>query len=48
MNKSEHDPAQVARQWLDELQGRVTLVHVVSPLEPAMADAAWSGDADHL
>lgn len=48
MNKSEHNPAQAARQWLEELQGRVTLVDVVSPLEPAMADAAWSGDADHL
>ena len=45
---AEHDPAQAARQWLEELQGRVTLVDVVSPLEPDLADAAWSGDADHL
>lgn len=41
---AEHDPAQAARQWLEELQGRVTLVDVVSPLEPDLADAAWSGD----
>ena len=46
--EAEHDPAQAARQWLEELNGRVTLVDVVSPLEPDLADAAWSGDADHL
>ena len=46
--EAEHAPAQAARQWLDELNGRVTLVAVVSPLEPDRADAAWSGDADHL
>ncbi|MFO7630823.1 MAG: type II toxin-antitoxin system prevent-host-death family antitoxin [Prochlorococcaceae cyanobacterium] len=33
---------------LEGLTGRVTLVDVVSPLEPDTADAAWSGDADHL
>ena len=46
--EAEHDPAQAARQWLEELNGRVKLVDVVSPLEPDLADAAWSGDADHL
>lgn len=45
---AEHDPAQAARQWLEDLQGRVTLVDVVSPLEPDRGEAAWSGDADHL
>jgi hypothetical protein len=45
---AERDPAQAARQWLEELKGRVTLVDVVSPLDPDLADAAWSGDADHL
>lgn len=37
--EAEHDPAQAARQWLEGLQGRVTLVDVVSPLEPDTADA---------
>ena len=46
--EAEHDPALDARRWLDSLQGRVALVDVVSPLEPDTADAAWSGDADHL
>ena len=46
--EAEHDPAEAAREWLQGLQGRVTLVDVVSPLEPDLADAAWSGDADHL
>lgn len=46
--EAEVDPAQAARQWLQGLQGRVTLVEVVSPLGPDMADGAWSGDADHL
>ena len=46
--EAEHDPAQAARQWLEELNGRVTLADVVSPLEPDLADATWSGDADHL
>ena len=46
--EAEHEPAQAARQWLQGLQGRVTLVDVVSPLGPETADAAWSGDVDHL
>jgi antitoxin (DNA-binding transcriptional repressor) of toxin-antitoxin stability system len=46
--EAEQDPAQSARQWLEKLHGRVTLGDVVSPLEPDLADAAWSGDADHL
>ena len=46
--EAEHDPAQAALEWLETLKGRVTLVDVVSPLEPDMADAAWGGDADHL
>mgnify|MGYP006283070361 FL=1 len=46
--EAEHDPALDARRWLDSLKGRVALVDVVSPLEPDTADAAWSGDADHL
>ena len=46
--EAEHDPAHAARAWLEELKGRVTLVDVVSPLEPDLADTAWSGDADHL
>jgi len=46
--EAEHDPAETAREWLQGLQGRVTLVDVVSPLEPDLADAAWGGDADHL
>jgi antitoxin (DNA-binding transcriptional repressor) of toxin-antitoxin stability system len=46
--EAEHDPAQAAREWLEELRGRVTLVDGVSPLEPELADAGWSGDADHL
>jgi antitoxin (DNA-binding transcriptional repressor) of toxin-antitoxin stability system len=46
--EAEHDPAQAARQWLNELNGRVKLVDVMSPLEPDLADAAWSGDAIHL
>ncbi len=46
--EAEHDPAQEARRWLEGLQGRVTLVDVLSPLGPDAADAAWSGDADHL
>ena len=37
--EAEHDPAQSARQWLEGLQGRVTLVDVVSPLGPDTADA---------
>lgn len=46
--EAEHDPAQAALEWLETLKGRVTLVDVVSPLEPDMADAAWGGDVDHL
>ncbi|MFM8276269.1 MAG: hypothetical protein ACKN89_04620 [Cyanobium sp.] len=46
--EAEHDPAEAAREWLEELKGRVTLVDVVSPLGSELADAAWSGDADHL
>jgi len=46
--ESEHDPAQEARRWLENLKGRVTLVDVLSPLGPDATDAAWSGDADHL
>ena len=46
--EAEHDPAQAARDWLEALKGRVTLVDVVSPLGPDLADAAWGGDADHL
>lgn len=46
--EAENDPAQDALQWLQGLQGRVTLVDVVSPLDPDTADGAWSGDADHL
>ena len=46
--EAERDPAQAARQWLEELNNRVKLVDVVSPLDPDMADVAWSGDADHL
>ena len=42
--EAEHDPAQAARQWLENLQGRVTLLDVVSPLEPDLADRAWSGE----
>jgi hypothetical protein len=45
MGWTSHD-SEAACQWLDELQGRVMLVDVVSPLEPDLADAAWSGDAD--
>jgi hypothetical protein len=37
-----------ALQWLEGLQGRVTLVDVLAPLGPESADEAWSGDADHL
>jgi prevent-host-death family protein len=33
---------------LEGLKGRVTLADVVSPLGPEVADAAWTGDADHL
>jgi antitoxin (DNA-binding transcriptional repressor) of toxin-antitoxin stability system len=33
---------------LEGLQGCVTLGDVVSPLGPEVADAAWTGDADHL
>jgi len=46
--EAECDPAQAAREWLEKLKGRVTLVDVVSPLGPDLADGAWSGDADHL
>ena len=46
--EAEHDPAQAAREWLEELKGRVPLADVVSPLGPDLADTAWSGDADHL
>ena len=46
--EAEHNPAQAAREWLEELKGRVTLADVVSPLGPELADTAWSGDADHL
>ncbi|MFO8237526.1 MAG: type II toxin-antitoxin system prevent-host-death family antitoxin [Prochlorococcaceae cyanobacterium] len=46
--QAERDPAQAAREWLEELKGRVTLVDVVSPLGPDLADGAWGGDADHL
>jgi len=46
--EAEHDPAQAAREWLEKLKSRVTLVDVVSPLGSDLADAAWSGDADHL
>jgi antitoxin (DNA-binding transcriptional repressor) of toxin-antitoxin stability system len=46
--EAEHDPAEAAREWLEKLKGRVTLVDVVSPLGPDLADGAWSGDADHL
>lgn len=46
--QAEQDPAEEARQWLEGLQGRVTLVDVLAPLGPESADEAWSGDADHL
>ncbi|MFM7548542.1 MAG: type II toxin-antitoxin system Phd/YefM family antitoxin [Cyanobacteriota bacterium] len=46
--EAERDPAQAAREWLEALKGRVTLVDVVSPVEPDLADGAWGGDADHL
>ena len=46
--EAEQDPAQATRDWLKSLKGRATLVDVMSPLEPDLADAAWSGDADHL
>ena len=46
--EAEQDPAEQARQWLDGLQGRVTLVDVLAPLVPESADDAWSADADHL
>ena len=46
--EAENNPALDARRWLDGLKGRVALVDVLSPLEPDTADAAWSGDADHL
>ena len=46
--EAEQDPAEQARQWLDGLQGRVTLGDVLAPLGPESADDAWSADADHL
>ena len=46
--EAKQDPAQAARQWLTELSDRVTLVDVVSPLEPDLADGGRSGDAGHL
>lgn len=44
----ERDPAEEARRWLEGLGGRVKLVEVLAPLGASEADAAWSGDADHL
>jgi prevent-host-death family protein len=32
--QAEQDPAEEARQWLEGLQGRVTLVDVLAPLSP--------------
>ena len=46
--EAEQDPALDARRWLDNLKGRVALVDVLSPLGSDSAEAAWSGDADHL
>jgi prevent-host-death family protein len=46
--EAEYDRAQATLEWLEGLQGRVTLVGVVSLLGPDLADAAWGGDADHL
>ena len=46
--QAEQDPAEEALQWLEGLQGRVTLGDVLAPLGPESADEAWSGDADHL
>ena len=46
--EAEQDPAQEARRWLDELNGRVALLDVLSPLGPDATETAWGGDADHL
>ena len=46
--EAEHDPALAAREWLEKLKGRVTLVDVVSPIEPDLADGAWSATALQL
>lgn len=46
--QAEQDPAEEARQWLQALQGRVTLVDLLAPLGSESADDAWSADADHL
>jgi antitoxin (DNA-binding transcriptional repressor) of toxin-antitoxin stability system len=46
--QAEQDPAEEARQWLQGLQGRVTLVDVLAPLGSESADDAWSGDAAPL
>jgi len=46
--EAEEDLGEQARRWLEGLQERVSLGDVVSPLGPETADAAWSGDADHL
>lgn len=46
--QAEQDPAEEARRWLQDLQGRVTLVDLLAPLGPESADDAWSGDAGHL
>ena len=46
--QAEQDPAEEARQWLEGLQGRVTLVDELAPLGSESADDAWSGDAAPL
>jgi prevent-host-death family protein len=40
----ERDPADEARQWLQDLRDRVSLGDVVQ----GIPDVEWGGDADHL
>ena len=44
--QTEQEPAETARQWLEALQGRVTLLDELAPLGPESANDSRSADAD--